>query len=341
MSRSGSVGVGVIGAGFIGQTHLRAFAGVEGCRLAGVCDADPARLLGRAESSGNLGADSTEVIFDPEATWTGHDPLALIEHPEVDLVCVCTPTDTHVDLAKCALDAGKHVLVEKPVAISSDRVRELRDHAATSGSVCVPAMCVRFWPGWDSLPARVRSGEHGGCRSVRFTRVGAAPAWSPFYADAARSGDALFDLHVHDVDMVHQCFGPPTRLHSSGSTRHVITTYEFEGHDARVVAEGGWIDDPDAPFRMRYEAGFERAQVDFDLSRTPPLRMLEGDEVTPLKTLLGTGWDVQARTLLGAIQTGEFDRLPTLAEALEVTLTLEAERQSLQSGKPVEVRRGG
>ncbi|MFI4896809.1 MAG: Gfo/Idh/MocA family protein [Phycisphaerales bacterium JB059] len=339
MSDSGSVGVGVIGAGFIGQTHLRAFAGVRGGRVAGVCDANPARLLGRGESSGNLGADASEKIFDPATIWTGGDPLALIEHPEVDLVCVCTPTDTHVDLAQRALDAGKHVLVEKPVAISSQRVRELRDHAASVAPVCVPAMCVRFWPGWDTLPARIRSGEHGECRSVRFTRVGASPAWSPFYADPDRSGDALFDLHVHDVDMVHQCFGPPARLHSTGSTRHVVTTYEIEGHDTRVVAEGGWVGDPETPFRMRYEAVFERAQVLFDLGRTPPLRMLRGEQEVPLETRSVGGWDIQASRLIDAIRAGVFDHLPTLDEALRVTETLEAERESLQTGAPIEVGR--
>jgi predicted dehydrogenase len=84
------------------------------------------------------------------------------------------------------LEAGKHVLVEKPVATGTaaiERLMEARPAPERSdGVLCAPAMCMRFWPEWAWLKNTIESGELGAVRSASFTRLGAAPAWSGFYA---------------------------------------------------------------------------------------------------------------------------------------------------------------
>jgi predicted dehydrogenase len=142
------IGIGVIGMGFMGQTHARAYlAAAESgspCVLRAVCDRDPDRRSGIATGTGNIAAsDEQERLFDPATVRGYENPDDLLSDSSIALVSICTHTDTHVDLAIRALDAGKHVLVEKPVAVTLPEIRHLADHAAKSNRLCVPAMCIR------------------------------------------------------------------------------------------------------------------------------------------------------------------------------------------------------
>ncbi|MEZ6242942.1 MAG: Gfo/Idh/MocA family oxidoreductase [Phycisphaerales bacterium] len=335
------VNVGVVGLGFIGGVHVRAYRegpASSGCHLVAVCDRDPTRLTGAAFSGGNIRGEDEAPLFDPGEVATHEDPAELLADERIDLVSVCTPTDTHVDLAIAALAAGKHVLVEKPVAIRAAEVERLAEAAAASDRLCVPAMCMRHWPGWDTLIELVRSGEFGRVLSARFERLGAPPSWSSFYSDVSRCGDALFDLHIHDVDMVHACFGRPTGVHSVGRPGHVATSYRFEGGPPLVMTEGGWLSDKSAAFRMRYVVEFERALADFDLRAEPTMSLLVGGEQRRPALSTRNGWERQAEAVVRAVASGDASGLPTLADALEVTRTLEAELESLRTERPVTIR---
>ena len=143
---------------------MRAYRdGVGGgrCRLVAVCDQEERLLAGEPGAGGNIGDDDGAPVFDPREVAAYRGAGALLGDERVDLVSVCTPTDSHVDLAIAALDAGKHVLVEKPIAIRSGDVRRLAERAAGADRLCVPAMCMRHWPGWSELIVMARSGAHG------------------------------------------------------------------------------------------------------------------------------------------------------------------------------------
>ena len=222
------LGVGVIGLGFMGRTHVRAYrtAAARGHanRLVGVADRDVQRFAGAGDRGNLESGDAGGPLFDPETTGTHDTPDALLADPAVEAVSVCTPTESHVELALAALSAGKHVLVEKPVALASTEVERLAAAARESEGVCMPAMCMRFWPGWRWLRERIEDGSLGRVRSAVFRRLGSHPAWSPeFYGDQARTGGALFDLHVHDADLVHWLFGAPATVSSTGTADHLTT----------------------------------------------------------------------------------------------------------------------
>ncbi|MFO0874910.1 MAG: Gfo/Idh/MocA family oxidoreductase [Phycisphaerales bacterium] len=234
----------VVGLGFMGRTHVEA---IQACArrgvsstLAAVCDGDAQRLAGEAVAAGNMGTGGSTRLFDPALVRGYVDPAELLGDRDIDIVHICTWTDTHVDLAQRALAAGKHVIVEKPVAVRSSDVQRLADAAARSDRLCMPAMCMRFWPGWTWLRERIVDRSFGAVRSATFRRLGSAPAWNDFYRDESRSGGALFDLHVHDTDFVLWCFGRPTSVRSTGSSQHITTLYGFADGPAHVTAEGGW-----------------------------------------------------------------------------------------------------
>jgi predicted dehydrogenase len=330
-----TIGVGVVGLGFMGRTHLAAYRAAEAagnpCRLVAVADPDAARLAGRAPAAGNLRTGGeAEALFDPRAVRTGTDPAAVLQDPEVELVSICTPTDTHVELALRALAAGKHVLLEKPVSLDPGEIERLALEAQRRSRICMPAMCMRFWPGWSWLKDAVRDGRYGAVRSAVFQRCGSRPAWGAgFYADARRSGGALFDLHVHDADLVHWLFGAPAAVTSAGSVDHLTTLYRFARGPAHVVAEGGWDHADGFAFRMRYVLAFERATAEFDLRRERPLEITAGGKVEAPPLEAGTGYDGEVRAVLGAVRSGAAGGLPTLDEAAAVTRTLLRERACL------------
>lgn len=345
MTTRREIGVGVIALGFMGRAHVRAYEAARAagwpCRLRAVCDSSSARLQGRDDAGparGNLETtDASSLLFDPASVAAYSSADALLRDPGVDLVSICTPTDSHVELATAALNAGKHVLVEKPVSLSSVQIEHLAALARAKGRVCMPAMCMRFWPGWDWLRKRVRSGAWGTLRSLTLTRLGSPPGWSAFYLDLARSGGALFDLHVHDVDFLIWCLGKPVSVRSAGSPMHVTTLYQFEQGPTHVTAEGGWTLHPSAGFRMAYRAVFERAVAEFDLAKEPRVSVFgEAGETGPAPSPL-SGYDGQVRHLIDVLSAGGSTTHATLDDAALAARVLEAERESLRTAQAVPV----
>jgi predicted dehydrogenase len=208
-------------------------------------------------------------------------------------------------------------------------VQRLAEVAARSQGLCMPAMCMRFWPGWDWLREHVRRGTFGAVRSAVFARLGTRPQWNRFYADPGLSGGALFDLHVHDADFVRWCFGEPAEVRSTGTLDHVTTLYRYPGGPAHVVAEGGWDHTPGFAFRMRYVVAFEHATAEFDLAREPRLVLSRGGASEAIALPGHTGYDGEVRHLLAMIARGERSLAATVDEAVGLTRMLERERASL------------
>ncbi len=350
-----TVNVGVIGLGFIGQTHARAVAelralGVD-VRLSAVCDRSPDRVTGRVTPPLAIDAAPGAALFDPADVTVHTDARRLIDDPHVDLVVIATPTDTHVDLAAAALKAGKHVLCEKPIALDSTDVRQLAETAYRTQRLCMPAMCMRFWPGWTDLKAAVDTQRLGPVRSAAFERLGCPPSWNtPFYTDIARSGGTLFDLHVHDADIIFWLFGRPEEVVCVGTPAHVTTIYRFDtsrGGPTHVVAHAGQDFTPPFPFRMTFAVAFERGSMAFDSRRigdeSPGLRVYaetaQAGSPPSESTTPESPWAAQMRHLVESITRGlRNDELTaTIDDAVAVTRILEAERESLDRQRPVPV----
>lgn len=320
----------------MGWRHVEAYdAAARGgfpCRVLAVCDPSEQKRRGPT-TGGNI--DSGARVESPR-DLTGHACLEdLLDDERIDLVSVCTHTDSHVEIALQTLRAGKHALVEKPVALTADAVRPLAEAARGASTLCMPAHCMRFWPGWDWLRGEIASGEHGRVVSASFLREGAAPGWaSHFYSDTARSGGALGDFHIHDADFILWALGKPAAVCCIGDDRHTSTLYRFgEGGPAHVVAEAGWSRAHGAGFRMRYTVDFERATAEFEIGRTPMLTLSDAHGSRPIEIAEGTGYDHQIRHLLRAIAEGRRDLRVTMDDALATAALLDAERMSRDAGR--------
>jgi predicted dehydrogenase len=336
---NGTIGIGILGFGFMGRTHA---AGYERARLAGApCEL---RAISSRHQPRTTGRDSLDALgdplpFDPLSLRRYDEPDALLESEDIDAVSICTWTDTHVELASRALAAGKHALIEKPLALRVDPIMALARTVERSGLLCAPAMCLRYWPGWPWLHERIREGTFGAVRSAVFQRLGETPRWATeFYSDASLSGGALFDLHVHDVDFLRWCFGEPTAVSATGNAAHVTTLYHFAGTPAHVTAEGGWIDAHGFGFHMKYLVEFDEAVAEFELARDPRnarLRLMRHGRREAVPLPRASPYDAEVCDFVEAIAAGHNTVRATVADAIAVTRILEAEQQSLGSGTTV------
>ncbi|MBM3848318.1 MAG: Gfo/Idh/MocA family oxidoreductase, partial [Verrucomicrobia bacterium] len=240
------VKIGIIGLGFMGATHLKALRQVQGAQVTAFCNPSGRNLDGDFSSvAGNLPGQEP-LRWNMEGVATFRDPHEFLKHADVDLVDICAPTIEHRRLADAALESGRHVICEKPLARNSQEARQILSAAARHHRFVMPAMCLRFLPSWVWLRDAIQSGKYGRVHGAHFRRVAQPPAWGQaFFLDGAKSGGALLDLHIHDTDFVRFCFGDPQSVYSSGFSKvtsavdHVMTHYEVAS-GASVTAEGGW-----------------------------------------------------------------------------------------------------
>jgi predicted dehydrogenase len=337
------VNVAVVGLGFMGVTHIKAYLKLPNVRLAAICDAvrlpedgDFSKISGNFGTGDPLKLDLTKV----KAT---RDLNELLADPSIDLIDLCVPTQTHVKLATLALKAGKHVICEKPMARTSAQAREILAVAKESKGYFVPAMCMRFWPGWSWLKAAIADERYGKVKAARFRRVGEPPAWGrEAYFNGALSGGALLDLHIHDTDFVQFLFGRPKAVYSqgftfySGAIDHVVTQYTVAS-GASVSAEGSWMMSDGFGFNMAYTVIFERATADYDLSRrAETLRLYEqGKGMRVVTPEPGDGYTGELGYITDCIALRRAPAHVTGQDGLSAVEICEAEDESIRTGRVV------
>src|SRR5215469_2349077 len=268
------VRIGVVGLGFMGLVHLKALKSIPGAALTAVCSRDRRKLSGDLTAiQGNLGSAGERFNFGHIAKYT--EVEALLEDPRVDAVDICLPTSLHAPVAIAALRAGKHVLVEKPMALDPETCRSMLAAARRTDRVLMVAHVLRFFPMYDVLYRSVRSDGLGAPRFASFRRRCAAPAWSEWLGDVRQSGGGAFDLLIHDVDMCLRLFGKPERVSAKG---HVALASGIDVMEAELSYPGGWSafiaggwHHPKAyPFTMEYTVVMDEGTVDYSSQGHPP-----------------------------------------------------------------------
>ncbi len=337
------VNVAVVGLGFMGVTHLKAYRKLKHARLAAICDAvrlpengDFSTIAGNFDTGDPLKLDLTQV----KAT---KDLNELLADPAIDLIDLCVPTPTHVKLATLALRAGKHVICEKPLARTSAQAREIIEVARQARGYFMPAMCMRFWPGWSWLKTAIGEETYGRVKAARFRRVGEPPAWGrESYFNGAASGGALLDLHIHDTDFVQFLFGRPKAVYSqgfsfhSGAIDHVVTQYTV-ANGASVSAEGSWMMSDGFGFHMAYTVIFERATADYDPGRgAAALKIFEpGKGARVVAPEPDDGYVGELGYMIDCIEQRRPPAWVTGEDGLSAVQICEAEEESIRTGRPV------
>jgi len=262
--------VGIVGLGFMGMVHHLSYEKLEGATVIAMADNDKKKLSGDWTSiQGNFGPPGEQMDLRKVATYESADDL--IANPDVDLVDITLPPSMHADVAIRALQAGKHVFCEKPMAMTVEDCERMVAAASGSEGQLFIGHVLPFFPEYAWALREILSGDHGQVIGATLKRVISDPAWLAHYWSAEKIGGPMLDLHVHDAHFVRYAFGMPHRVTTRGSLRdnvpeHWNSLLEFADSPLVVHVSSGVVNQSGRPFTHGFEIRLERATLMFDFA---------------------------------------------------------------------------
>lgn len=218
-----SVNVGVIGVGAMGQNHVRVYSKIKNANLLAISDL----------TKGTLSKVSKEYHMVGYVDYGN-----VLEMPEIEAVSVCVPTTYYYEVVMKAIEQGKHVLVEKPIAFTLDEAKEMVDAAQDAGVKLATGHVERFNPAVLEVKRLIDDGVIGEVVSASAKRVGPFP---PRIKDVG----VTIDLAIHEVDIMFYLFDSPvSRVYANMGSR--LEKCEYEDH---------------AELMMKFESGDRKSVV--------------------------------------------------------------------------------
>lgn len=257
--------VGIVGAGTMGRTHASAYTKLPNAQLVGFYDADRAFAERVAPQFGAKVFESYDALLQ-----------------QVDMVDICTPTPTHLELVLRAASAGKHILCEKPLGRTLEQCEQMIEAANKAGVTLMPAQVLRFFPEFKQARDLVLAGAVGEPAAIRTRRGGPYPrAANDWYADFEQSGGPILDMVIHDFDWLRWTFGEVERVFAKALTfknlDHIdyalITLRLKSGAIAHV--EANWADP--GGFKVDFEIAGDVGMIAFDSRFAMPLTVAKQD----------------------------------------------------------------
>ncbi len=324
--------ISILGAGFMGSAHAANYKALHGrVRVKTVC----ARHARRAEKlAATLGARATTDIE------------AAIGDPEVDAVDICLPTPLHRQAAERALAAGKHVFLEKPIALTAPDAGAIIEAADRSGGILMVGLVLRFWPEYVELQRRLARGELGRPLAISTHRLSPPADWNDWMRDPQQSGGTAVDLLIHDFDQMNWLLGRPRSVYArEPAAGHVQAVVDYGG--AVGFAEGSMAMPKSYPFssniRVLAEGGvaeyaFSAAAAEdggnigaSDTARGLRLYPLDGDPRTvPVES--ADPWGPEISYFVDCVERERQPEQGTGEQAREALLVSLAANRSLASG---------
>lgn len=249
--------VGIVGIGRMGTVHYNNYLQIDGCEVVAI--------VCRSEQSKENARKLNLTPYD--------DIESMVKSEEIDVIDICTPTYLHKKQVLESLNKGKHVIVEKPIALHKKDAVEMFDLARRKNLLMFVAQVVQFSKESDILREAVKSGNYGKPLDGYFERISGRPQWAKegWLFDKEKSGVIPFDLHVHDLDLIISLFGKPQGFtyKSCGSSEvnykeEYRINYAFE--NLNVIAEAAWFNS-NYPFRASWRVYFERGLIENDGKR--------------------------------------------------------------------------
>lgn len=339
------VRVGLAGLGFMGGTHAQCHAALPNAELAAVCDLEEDR---RSKFAETYGAKPCATLDELLAT-------------DVDMVDICLPTYLHREAVEAAAGAKKHILCEKPMALTLGDCDAMAEAAKKAGVQFMVAHVIRFWPEYQVIKEILDSGRLGQIQWMSATRLSPPPTWSwkEWIFDPKLSGGAVLDLHIHDLDFIAWVLGKPKAVSASGvktkrgALDSVFTTMSGHANGAVGMAEGCLDMAAEFPFTMGLKINLEGGSVELNSRLTPSVLVaprgggVENPEVpqpeVPTTGSAGAagniealgGYFVEVQYFVDCLDKGKTPDLVTPQEAkLAVEICLAATK-SAETGKPV------
>ena len=323
--------IGILGSGFMGGTHARAYAKIPGVSIAAVSS----RHIEKAEAlAGQVGARATT------------DDRSIIEDASIEAISNTLPTHLHAETTTAALKAGKHVLLEKPFALSVADCDRMIAAARETGRTLMVAHVLRFWGEYVSLVDFVHSGKIGQPISAVATRLSQLPGWADWFLDPGWSGGAVLDLCVHDFDAVNWLLGAPSTVYARGrelkpglwNDVHAIVDYG----GANAFVDGSEFMPPGYPFTSALKVLCDRGVIEFlfraggvsvEMGGGASLIAHEAGRSYPLTPPPGDAYENEIAYFVDCVRNGVPPELGAPEQARLAVATADAARRSLENGQ--------
>lgn len=257
--------VGIVGAGTMGRTHAAAYTKLPNAQLVGFYDADQA-------FAGRVAPQFGAKVFE------SYDALL----QQVDMVDICTPTPTHLELVLKAASAGKHILCEKPLGRTLEQCEQMIEATSKAGVTLMPAQVLRFFPEFKQARDLVLAGAVGKPAAIRTRRGGPYPrAVNDWYADFEQSGGPILDMVIHDFDWLRWTFGEVERVFAKALTFKKLDHIDYALITLRLKSgaiahvEANWADP--GGFKVDFEIAGDAGMIAFDSRFAMPLTVAKQD----------------------------------------------------------------
>ena len=278
--------VGVIGTGLMGRDHVLALK-----RFSAFQDVEMTAAADMVEEN----RQKTSEVWPNARLYK--DGYELLKNEKLDAVHICLPSFLHTDMAIAAMEAGLHVLLEKPACLSERDCERLLEVKNRTGVKVMVGQVLRFFPEYQFLKEVYDKGTYGKLKGLVMQRLSQNVLWGyqDWFHDEEKSGSVILDLHIHDADFIRYLLGEPEGIHvratayENGMINQVLTQYDYPG--LLVSAEGLWDITPKWPFTASFRAYFENATISFNGREKPSVKVYLPD---------------------GSIQEPEFEKVPEL-----------------------------
>jgi predicted dehydrogenase len=337
--------IGIVGVGFMGMIHYLAAQKLKGARVTAICSRDPKKRAGDWRGiRGNFGPPGTQMNLSRIKKYEELDEL--LADPDIDMIDICNPTQQHGPTAIAALKAGKHVLVEKAIALDAKEADAMVKTAQHAGKLLMVAHVLPFFPEFAFAAEAVRGGKYGKLVGAHFTRVISRPDWSSDIADPAKTGGPAVDLHIHDTHFIGLICGVPAKVFSSGveengAVQYLTTQYLYGHGGPAVTCSSGAVSQKGRAFVHGFEIYVEKATLVYE-SGTKPLALLTADGKVKHPKLKGggeatTAFTAEIQTAVDGIRAGREPDLLSGQLARDALVLCHKECLSVRTGKAVAV----
>ena len=336
------VRIGLAGIGFMGMIHYLAGQKLTGAKVTALCSRDAKKLAGDWTGiKGNFGPPGTQMDLTGVAKYS--DYATMLADPDIDLIDICTVTDQHAPMAIAALQAGKHVIVEKAIALSVEQANAMIAAAKKAGKLLMVAHVLPFFPEFAFVAKAVESGIYGKLLGGHFKRVISKPDWSASIADAAATGGPAVDLHIHDTHFIGLLAGVPKQVFSAGiveqgAVTYLTTSYLYGPGGPSLTCSSGALAANGRPFVHGFDVYLEKATLSHDSSGVP-LTVYTNDGKSTQPTLAGgdavDAFVSELQAAVDGVTAGVAPRLLSAELARNALALCFSEIESVKSGNAV------
>lgn len=330
--------VGLIGAGGIAQQHAYCYEHIPEAKIVAVADIVPERAEAIAKRFGAVALDHGDKIF---------------ERNDLDMVDICLPTYLHCEYTLKAVEKKLHVLCEKPIALTVEQGIKMIDATKKANVKFMVAQVLRYFPENVKAKEVMENGSIGDPVMIRTYRGGVHPGRvREWYADINRSGGAIQDTLIHDIDFLKCCLGPVKDVYVKGNTfkrqpnlEYDLVSMQFKnGVIAHLTVD--WSRPVSGHFSTRMEIVGTKGLVEFNMDDTAPLQTLlsndgnQKDGVAIPESPLDPRSNPYSKEIIEFIKCVETDSEPPIPakEALESLNIVMAALESEKSKKPISVK---